>query len=344
VTALRELGFTEEEGEQASDRSVEAEHRKVRRTAPIQQRQWVSSLAVQWAKPFFSPAAWMLYALAFVFSACCFIIQPDLLPRPQDTFMLENRGLALLILVPLSFFQTALHEMWHWLGARAAGVSARFGIDRRLCFLVFETDLSQLWSLPRRMRYGPQLAGMAIDSLLLAVLLVAQILDESGLLQLPQPVRNAAAALAFLTLASLVWQTMIFLRTDLYGVLVTATGCSNLWTVKNLLLRQAFGRLSTEQRDQLAMAHPRDIKIGHWFRWIYLLGIPLALGYFGVFHIPVLLGALEWTVAGLSVGPSHGMFWATLFESLAVYLPLLLVLTTYVKSRLDRLGAVPVRS
>jgi hypothetical protein len=32
----------------------------------------------------------------------------------------------------------------------------------------------------------------------------------------------------------------VFLRTDLYGGLVTATGCRNLWTVTSLLLRPAF--------------------------------------------------------------------------------------------------------
>ncbi|RPK69962.1 hypothetical protein EES45_36190 [Streptomyces sp. ADI97-07] len=334
VEALHELGFVKGDDEELTETTTGP---KVQRTAPIQQRRWVSTLDPSWARPFFSPVAWTLYTAALLFSIGSLILRPELFPRPEDTFVFENRGLALLILVPLSYLQTALHEAWHWLGARAAGVSARFGVDRRLCFLVFETDLSQLWSLPRRQRYAAQLAGMAIDSLLLAILLAVQLVGESSSLPLPRLVTDLAAAMAFVTLTGIAWQSMIFMRTDLYGVLVTATGCNNLWEVKSLLLKRAMGRrLSLEQHKQLAQAHPRDVAVGRWFRWIYLLGIPLALAYYSAFHLPILIGALSWTAEGLSGEPNRGRFWLTFGESLAIYLPLLLVLITSVKARLDR--------
>lgn len=47
--------------------------------------------------------------------------------------------------------------------------------DRRLSFLVFETDLSQLLSVPRRQCHGPQLAGLALDMVMLAVLLAVEL-------------------------------------------------------------------------------------------------------------------------------------------------------------------------
>ena len=109
--------------------------------------------------------------------------------------------------------------MWHWLAARALDLRTRFGGDRRLFFLVFETDLSQLWSVPRRRWYGPQLAGLAIDMVVLGALLGVQLV-AGPVRPLPAPV---------FVLASTLWQCMVFLRTDLYGVLVTATGCRDLW-------------------------------------------------------------------------------------------------------------------
>ncbi|MFF8939129.1 hypothetical protein ACF08O_31295 [Streptomyces paradoxus] len=336
VEALRELGFVRDSGDGCEENSDAV---KVQRTAPIQQRRWVTGLNPRWAKPFFSPAAWAVYAATLLFSIGCFALHPALIPSPEDTFVLEDRGLSLLILLPLSYLTTALHEGWHWLGARAAGVAARFGIDRRLCFLVFETDLSQLWSLPRRQRLGPQLAGLAADSFILAGLLATQLAEEEGWISLAPVVTNLAAAMTFVVITGMIWQSMIFLRTDLYGALVTITGCHNLWEVKTLLLRRTAKRLSQTQREQLAAAHPRDIAIGRWFRWIYLMGIPLTLAYYAIFQVPVLIGAIAWSIQGIATGPAQGRFWLTLAESMAIYIPLLLVLITSVKARLDRIAA-----
>ncbi len=333
VEALRELGFVMNTNEDLEGMPAAV---KLQRTAPIQQRRWMTGLDQRWARPFFSSAAWVVYAAALLFSIGSFILHPALFPKPEDAFVLDDHGLSMLILVLLGYLKTALHEGWHWLGARAAGVNARFGIDRRLCFLVFETDLSQLWSLPRRQRLGPQLAGMAADAFLLATLVAVQLAAENGWMSLPHVATNLASAMAFVIVAAMIWQSMVFLRTDLYGVLVTVTGCHNLWEVKNLLLRRAVRRLSPAQREQLAAAHPRDIAIGRWFRWIYLLGIPLTLAYYATFQIPILAGAMTWTVEGITTDPAQGRFWLTLAESLAIYAPLLLVLVTSFKARLDR--------
>ena len=159
-----------------------------------------------------------------------------------------------------------------------AARAVRFGIDRRLWLLVFETDLSQLWTIPRRQRYGPQLAGLAIDAVVLALLLAVELLAVASRISPPPLLARLLAALAFLKVAGMLWQCLVFMRTDLYdGVLVTATGCRNLWQVKSLLLRQAFGRLSPAQAAEVAEADPRDLRVGRWFRWVYLAGLVAAL-------------------------------------------------------------------
>lgn len=325
VDGLGELGFTAEDHTSA--------HAAVRRTAPIQQRRWLAGLNPRHARPLFSPMAWTLYAAALVFSVACFVARPELFPRPEDLFVLDERGLGLLIVMPLSYLLAAVHEAWHWLAARAAGVAARFGIDRRLYFLVFETDLSQLWTLPRRQRYGPQLAGLAVNATLLAGLLTIQLLDEAGWLRLPAFAARLSAALVFLLVMKTLWQCMVFLRTDLYGVLVTATGCRNLWEVKTLLLRRAFGRLTPAQAEQLAAAHPRDLAVGRWFGWAYLAGMVVAVAYFATFPLPVLVTALGWTTQGLAVGPAHARFWVTAAASVLLYLPWMIVAATWLIER-----------
>jgi hypothetical protein len=338
IETLRSLGFTREADEDDEGRPAAP---TIARNATIQQDRWAARVASRWAKPLFSPAAWLLYSASLIFNVCCFVIHPDLFSHAQDALVTGNRALGLLILMPLTYLTTGVHEAWHWLAGCALEVPVRFGADRRLCFLVFETDLSQLWSVPRRKRYGPQLAGMAVDSLRLALLLSVELLTRTHVLAPPSLVTKLITVLIFTTVATMLWQTMVFLRTDLYGVLVTATGCHNLWEVKTLLLRRAFGRLSPAQAAELAVAHPRDLAVGRWFRWLYVTGIPLVVAYVCVFYIPVVGTTARWVAAGLASDPSHGRFWTTLAASAALYLPTFTYVVLAIRARLR--GRAPAK-
>jgi hypothetical protein len=279
VDALRELGFlgTEDPAEPARTAPVEPA-----RTAPVQQRRWLPEVAASPARRLFGRVAWGCYAAAALFCVGCLLLRPQLWTRPA---VVGRDGLVVIPAVLLTYLFTALREVWHWLAARALGLSARFGVDRRLCFLVFETDLSQLWTVPRRRRYGPQLAGLAIDSVGLAGLLALRL----GWRELSPTAAGVLDAVIYLKITTMIWQCLAFLRTDLYGVLVTAAGCRNLWQVKSLLLRAAFGRLSVQQAAELAAADARDLRVGRWFRWVYLAGILAAVGYIGYFFLPAMM-------------------------------------------------------
>lgn len=307
LTALSELGFIENEARTAAPVA----------TAPVQQRGWIGGPPAVLVRPLFSPAAWCGYGLAALVAVACFAVRPDLWPRATDLLVTGDIGTSLLLMLPVTYGLVAVHESWHWLAARALDLRTRFGVDRRLFFLVFETDLSQLWSVPRRKRYGPQLAGLAVDAVLIAALLVAQLV--AGPVQ-PLP------ALVFVLVVSTLWQCMIFLRTDLYGVLVTATGCRDLWRVKSLLLRRAIGRLDQRQRAELDQADPQDLRVGAWFRWVWLAGCVLAAGYFAVFYLPLLSYVARWAGDGLSAGVGSGRFWWGLLVAFMVYAPILATL------------------
>lgn len=306
VAALTELGFVDN-GDAPAPVA----------TAPVQHRGWVTGPPAALVRPLFSTAAWCVYGLAAMVVVGCFVMRPDLWPRPADLLVAGDIGVSLLVLVPAAYVLVGLHEMWHWLAARALYLRARFGIDRRMFFLVFETDLSQLWTVPRRKRYGPQLAGLAIDMVVLASLLAAQLVLG--------PVRPLPA-LVFVLVASALWQCMLFLRTDLYGVLVTATGCRDLWRVKSLLVRRALGRLDQRQRDELAQADPRDIRTGTWFRWVWLAGYPIAGAYFALFYLPLLAYVGRWAGDGLTAGALSVRFWWGLLVAVVVYTPVVVTL------------------
>lgn len=176
-------------------------------------------------------------------------------------------------------------------------------------FLVFETDLTQLWSLPRRRRFGPLLAGLAIDATLLAVLLAIEIGTMQRWWMPPPFAAHLIAALAFAECAAITWQCLIFLRTDLYAVLVAATGCHNLWRAKTLSLRRALRILTPAQARELATTHSRDLAVAAWFRWLWLAGFPAAGAWFAWFYLPVLAHLVVWVSHGLMASPVTGRFW-----------------------------------
>ncbi|GGQ19639.1 hypothetical protein [Streptosporangium pseudovulgare] len=328
VATLAELGFV--------DDRPDAERRVVR-TAPIQMRRWMAGVSRRAARPFFGPVAWICYAVLALFCLVVFAVSPSLFPDPaQDAFLLDDIGLSALLLMPFVLVSTFLHECGHWLAARAVGVESRFGVDRRMMLLVLETDLSQLWTVPRRRRYGPLLGGMAVDVVLLSLLLGARLLIRQGVWS-PDPVVDATLSTwVFVKLAGLLWQCMVFLRTDLYGVLVNALGCRDLWRVKTLLLRRAFGGLTPAQTAELDSAAPADVRAGRWFRWVWLAGFAVVLAWFVFFVAPVAVAVLAWAAEGLLLGPLSSRFWYALLCAVLLLGPYLLAVSLAVREYVRR--------
>lgn len=108
-----------------------------------------------WAPLVVGLPAWLVAGLAFLGCVVVFAVRPGLWPSASDLFPLGSPVLSVIALTVVMCALRGLHELCHWLAARAEGVKARVRIDRRLYMLVFETDLTGLWGLPRRRVTGP---------------------------------------------------------------------------------------------------------------------------------------------------------------------------------------------
>jgi len=304
-------------------------------------RRWIGGVRPEVARPLFNRFAWACYAALFAGCAVVFTAQPEYLPRPDDLFFLSSPVNSLGMLVVWGMLSAAGHEAAHWLAARAEGVPARFSVGRRLYFLVFETDLSHLWGLPRGRRFGPLLAGLAFDTVVLSALLAVTLVSRSA------AVDRSAAALIAVEVSGILFQCLVFLRTDLYLVLVMMFGCRDLRRVNSLELRRMVGRLTPEQAVQLAGAHPQDLRVARWFRWLSLAGIVAATGYFAAFVVPALWTLLGWIADSFSDSdPTDGRFWQSLVFAGLALLPLAFVIGVTIRDQLVRVrrGRRMVRS
>ena len=281
----------------------------------------------RWLRRAFGPAACAAYAACALAVVVLLALDPALFPRPQDVFFLDTPVRSIAALTLMTYLFAAAHEGAHWLAARAVGVSAKITISRRLYFLALEIDLSGLWSLPRRRRYTALLAGMAFDALVLLPVLVAGHGDAAGWWQLGDGLLRTLAAITFIEVFAIVSQCWVFLRTDLYAVLITATGCVNLLRVNELLVRRTLRRITPAQREELAGAPPRDLAVARWYRWIHLLGIGGAAWFFVAFFAPATIQLLTWIGEHMATGdPASIAFWEALAFGLLILSPRVLTL------------------
>lgn len=267
----------------------------------------------QWlGQALFSPLAWIVYALMFIVVGYDMVRFPQLIPSTQNLIFTQYATLNTLVLFLGQFPGLLFHESFHALAGRRLGLPSRLGIGRRLIFVVFETSLSGLWSVSRRARYLPFLAGMLADSLLFAGLTLfagATLLPNGAL----SPLGAVSLALAFTTLLRLQWQFYFYLRTDIYYIFTHATGCVNLQDTTQRYLRNILFRL-LGRRDKMEdpeVWHPRDRQIARWYAPLYLLGCLFTIGATVLVVIPVTLHFLFISATHImtGVGTDASQFW-----------------------------------
>lgn len=283
-----------------------------------------------WARPLFAPLAWALYGVALVGSVLLMVLRPAYIPVATDLFFHPSTGISLAVMLSLSWVLAGIHELFHGLAGRLAGAPVRFRLGRRLWIPVLETDLTGLWAIPRGKRYGPFLAGMAWDSLVLATALLLRLLSDEGVLHLVWP--GLPAAIALNALAGLLWQSLIFLRTDLYAVMVNLLGCRNLYRTTYLYLKKRLWRLLAREATELERTSERDRAVARWFGWLYLVGVLWATYFLLFYAIPAMATTLRWVGQSLR-GPIGLEFWLALPVGAMLLLQILWPLWLFLRRR-----------
>jgi hypothetical protein len=265
------------------------------------QIRWIEGVSQRNARRLFGLGGWTVYAAAALFAAGALLWRPDLRPDYEDAWFLVDPVLSVVAYAPIALTIAACHEAWHWLAGRAVGVPAVFRVSYRGLFLVFETDLSQMVLMPRRRRYGPFLAGMALDGCVLAAALGLRLLYREELIELPVTLDRLLGVVILAQTVALLWQwSAIFLRSDGYAILANALRCNDLYRVTWLTTKDRLADLNEAEAAELADANPHDRAVARWFGVVHGVGMIAMVWLVLYVALPLLIGLGGWVLANLA--------------------------------------------
>ncbi|WP_112263941.1 hypothetical protein [Lentzea terrae] len=214
----------------------------------------------------FSPAAWVVYACLVVVAIAVCVARPGLIPHRGNIFFTDYLVVIEVTLLLGQVPLTLLHEWFHVMAGRRLGLRSKVGLGWRMYFVVFETSLDGLVSVPRRSRYLPMLAGMLMDLLVMSALTVLAYLTWDSLLA------KVCLAFAFTTFLRITWQFYFFLRTDVYYLVTTVLGCVDLQTTTREMLRNRVNAVLGRPLTSEAHWHPRDRAVARWYLPLHVAG------------------------------------------------------------------------
>jgi hypothetical protein len=248
----------------------------------------VDPLSVRWrrlAQALFSPPAWLAYGTVLVAGLAAMVLDPSLRPNYRNVFFTTHISVIPIALALGQFPFLLLHEGFHALAARRLGLPSTLGIGRRFYYLVAETRLNSLYSVPRAQRYLPFFAGSLIDAVGVAGLTVLSAAGRHW--GAPPWLSGLALAFAFSSVLRLLWQGLFYLETDVYFVINTASGCTDLHgAAKHRIRSWLAGVLGRPARPGAEDWSDRDRAAARWYAPLMVAGYSFSLGMLVFVAVP----------------------------------------------------------
>lgn len=294
LSTLHELGFVREDGEPAGAEPAEQAPPRFQRLG----------------RALFSPVAWVCYAAVVGVWLATLARHGDLLPGASQIFFVKSLVVVQLVITFGQIPLIVLHEGFHILAGRRLGLPSRLRLSNRLTYIVAETQINGLMSVPRRRRYLPFLAGMLCDCVVLSLLdIAAEIARNPG--GGFSETSRVCLALSFTVSLRIVWQFQLYLRTDLYFVAATALNCHDLHDASKAILKNRIWRLLRMPSRIVDEAQwtERDRRVGAYYGPFLVLGVCTLIGITAFASLPV--GVRYFTIAAQAIGTGRmdAHFW-----------------------------------
>ncbi|UOQ86447.1 peptidase [Gracilibacillus salinarum] len=285
---------------------------------------WLPS---SFAKILFNKVTIPLLLLLFLTNLLLLITNHRLLPHYTDIFlfqsMISNMGLYMLI----SLVLIILHELGHILAIRSYDLPASVSIGHRMYILIVaETDLTAAWKLEAPQRYRLFLGGMFMDQLLLLTALLIKLTMPAG-----EVLFTGIISIVILDIfIKTIYQCSIYMKTDLYYVLETATGCYNLMeNGKNDLAKW----IPFLKNDSTTATFEGEDKIVRVYGIFSLIGVLCTFSLFVFYFIPQVSYMLKTTLPHLHEPVDNPYFWDAVAIVLQLLIMMSLLIFTIIKSK-----------
>jgi putative peptide zinc metalloprotease protein len=234
---------------------------------------WLKPRHTRWT---LHPATVLAASAIIVAGIGCLAARPDLAPTYRSLVWSRWSGIVLAGDMAIAWALIFLHELSHLATARAAGVPARLSLGTRLQFLAAQTDVTGVWTQPRRIRLTVYLSGIVLDLVTASIGLIVLTAAGSGMPAIANRIIEATILLAVLSLPV---ELMVFMRTDIYFLLQDLTGCLNLYADGSAYFWYLIGLAA--HRVRLKAGHPADPSLGldpRERRAVRIYSVMLALG------------------------------------------------------------------
>ncbi len=256
----------------------------------------------------FSRPAWIMYTVMAISCLVIFAAMPDYIPRPHDYFFHPWYSVAVLFMSLFSWILVAYHELAHLFAAKTVGTEGYFSLSNRLVFIVAQTNLGNIWTVPRERRYIVYLAGIAWDAVMVFFCLLLLLFSDRGIVAFSLFWYRFLKALIFIKVWGIIWQFRFNMQTDIYYTAANYFRCKNLLAdaqnyIKNKLSR-VWGRFKKVDMGGTPEYEMRAIK---WYTPLYFVGTFVTLLIFFFRTLPILylqiIRAFNGITAGYAASP-----------------------------------------
>jgi hypothetical protein len=237
-----------------------------------------NKIALKIGKILFNKLFLYLYGFISVTTVLFLVFNPRFIPSYKDIFVLNDVGLNMAIFFIVSWILNFTHESAHYLASIRYEIPVKFNLSLRLYWLVIEADMTGLWSISKNKRYVAYLAGMAWDFVILFLALMIQIFctDFAYL-------SKFASMISLILIFRSIWQFLVFLRTDVYYVIINMINSTNIHGNSKLYLLKTFGKHYENEWNQLSSSEQFYAK---YFCFTYVIGATLALALLVFYSLP----------------------------------------------------------
>ncbi len=257
---------------------------------------WIRPAYVRWA---LHPSIWLGAALVTITAIATYLLVPGEPIRSSDLIWSDKGSLVLVSLAALGWTTVFIHELAHLVTARAAGVPGKITLGTRLQFLAAQTDVSGIWSAPRRTRIIVYLSGMAVNAVLAASgVFLTRLFPHSG-------VGTFGAVLCMEQLLLLAPQFMFFMRTDIYFLVQDLARCRDLYGDATAYVRYVARRsVSRPAHDPTLALTVRERRAVRLYSVFLVPGTILTLLVFVTVTVPVMGHLLDGSLRHLLMSDS----------------------------------------